>query len=335
MKTYRITGLGNAIVDSLARADEDVLRTNDIAKGIMQLVDRDRARVLGEIINNARQVAGGSAANTIVTLAELGITTAFIGKTKDDRFGRLFAEGMRNHGVHFTTPPAPDSLEEDTAHSVILITPDGERSMNTYLGVAPFITDDDMEEEILAQTDWLYIEGYLWDQEQQKAACRKAIRMVAQAGGKIALTLSDPFCVERHRDSFLELVEEVDLVFANEEELLSLYQTKDFEAASGRMERASKLAAITRGAKGATILENGQRWHVPALENVELVDTTGAGDAFAAGYLYGHLHNQPHSVAGRLGCVAAAHVIEVIGGRSEADMRVSLARIQPARYEQS
>jgi sugar/nucleoside kinase (ribokinase family) len=313
---YDVVGIGNAIVDVIARCDDAFLAARNLKKGSMQLIGTDAVRELYGAIGPAVEISGGSAANTIVGVASLGGKAAFIGKVADDELGRIFAHDIRAAGVTFDTPPAKGSLP--TARSLILVTPDGERTMNTFLGVSPELDGGAIKAETVAAGKIVYLEGYLFDREEAKAAFRQAAEIAAKAGRQVALTLSDGFCVDRHRDAFRALVKDkVDILFANESEITSLYQTSSFDEAAKEAARDVKLAVLTRSAKGAVIHGDGKSVAVAAVPVPKVVDTTGAGDLYAAGFLYGHANGLPLETCGKLGSLAAAEIISHVGARPE------------------
>ncbi len=311
---YDVAGLGNAIVDVIARIEDSFLLTHGIAKGGMTLIDAHRAKALEDAIADATITPGGSAANTIAGIASFGARGAFIGRVHDDWLGEGFAGGTKAIGVHYDTPFAKDGAP--TARSVILVTPDGQRSMNTYLGASVEMDENDIDEAMIAASKILYIEGYLWDSDSLKGAVRRAIAAARKADTLVAFTCSDSFCVGRFRAEFIELIEtEIDIVFANESELTALYETDDFDAAFQQARATGKLFAITRSEKGAVIAQ-GQAVHlIDAAPVAAVVDTTGAGDQFAAGFLTGIARGASLDVAGRMGALAAAEVISHIGPR--------------------
>lgn len=321
MKRFQIVGIGNAMVDVIAYADERFLAANGIGKGIMQLIDMDRAVDLYAKIGPAREVSGGSAANTIAGAAQLGGRTAYVGKVKDDQLGAIFAHDLRAQGAVYETPLAVAGAGHETGRCIILVTPDGERSMNTYLGWSEFLSPADIDEGQMAQAEWIYLEGYRFDGPDSHEAFAKAIRACKGAGGKVSVTLSDPFCVERHRDAFRRMIrDDVDLLFANRAELLSMYQTTDFAAALKAAAADVELLACTEGAQGAHVCIGGQHWHVPAIPT-QIVDATGAGDLFAGAFLWGLSNRYDPETCGRMGCIAASEVISHLGARPEADLR--------------
>lgn len=319
-KKFQVVGIGNAMVDVLASATDAFLSSNGIDKGIMQLTDRERGVELYGLIGPAKEISGGSAANTIAGIAHLGGATAYVGKVKDDQLGAIFAHDLRAQGATYETPLAPSSHEAETGRCIVLVTPDGERSMNTYLGVTEFLSPDDIDEDQMAQADWIYLEGYRFDGPDSVAAFDKAIAACTGAGGRISLTLSDPFCVGRHRDAFRKLIKDhVDLLFCNRAEILSMYETDDFDAALAMAGAELEIVACTDSENGAHILSHGQRWHAPAMP-VQMVDATGAGDLFAGAFLWALTNGHDLETCGRMGCVAASEVISHIGARPEADL---------------
>ncbi|MCE8441446.1 adenosine kinase [Rhodovulum sulfidophilum] len=319
-KTYHVVGIGNALVDVLAHAGEDFLAEHGVEKGIMQLIDTERAVELYGRIGPAQEISGGSAANTIAGIAHLGGRTAYVGKVKDDQLGKIFAHDLRAQGADFATPMAPGSDEGETGRCIILVTPDGERSMNTYLGLSERLSAADIDAAQIADAEWIYLEGYRFDGDESHAAFAKAIAAAKAAGGKVALTLSDPFCVDRHRDAFRRMIrEDVDLLFANRAEMLSMYQTEVFDEALAQAAAEIELVACTDSADGAHILSGEGRWHAPAVAT-RVVDATGAGDLFAGAFLWGLTQGHDLESCGRMGCVAASEIISHIGARAEADL---------------
>lgn len=322
MKRLHVTGIGNALVDILARVDDAFLAENGVQKGIMQLIDTARATELYADMGPAHEVSGGSAANTIAGLGMLGARAAYVGKVRDDQLGRIFAHDIRSLGVEYATSMPPEAPgESETGRCYVLVTPDGERSMNTYLGVSADLSPDDIDETQIAESDWIYLEGYRFDGFDSQEAFRKAIAAAKAAGTKVSITLSDPFCIERWRPEFLRMArEEIDLLFANEHELQSLYETDDLDAACARAREEIPLTACTLGPEGVRILNKERDLTTPAAPATR-VDATGAGDLFAAGFLYGLTHGADLETAGRMGCVAAGEVISHIGARPEADLK--------------
>ncbi|NNE87281.1 MAG: adenosine kinase [Silicimonas sp.] len=321
MSKFDVVGIGNAMVDILSRCDDANLGTLDVDKGIMQLIDMPRAVDLYARIGPAKEISGGSAANTIAVIAALGGKTAYVGKVKDDQLGHIFAHDLRAQGAVYETPLAPSDAADETGRCIVLVTPDGERSMNTYLGVTEHLGPDDINEAQIADAKIIYLEGYRFDGPESHAAFAKAIKAAKAHGAMVSLTLSDPFCVERHRDAFRQMiVDGVDVLFSNRVELLSMYETEDFEVALTQASHEVKILACTHSEHGAHILSGGERWHAPA-DPVEIVDATGAGDAFAGAFLWALVREYPLEVCGRMGCVAASEMISHIGARPEANLK--------------
>jgi adenosine kinase len=322
---FDVLGIGNAIVDVIARAEEDFLARQKMHKGGMALIDEARAESIYDAMGPAVEISGGSAANTIVGVAGFGGRGAFIGKVKDDELGRTFAHDIRAAGVAFDTAPAADG--PSTARCYVLVTPDGERTMNTYLGAAQDLHPNDVDADMIAAAAITYLEGYLWDPPHAKDAFRKAATIAHGAGRKVALTLSDAFCVDRYRAEFVELIRTgtVDLVFANERELLSLYQTADYDTAVRALRADARLAVVTRSEKGCVVVDKTDALGVPASRVERVVDATGAGDLFAAGFLFGMARGRDHRTSARLGVLAATEVIQHIGARPEVSLK-DLAR---------
>jgi adenosine kinase len=314
---YDVLGIGNAIVDVLARAEEDFLLGQGMRKGTMALIDEARARAIYEAMGPAVEMSGGSAANTVVGVAGLGARAAFVGKVKADGLGQAFSHDIRAAGVAFDTAPAADG--PSTGRCYVLVTPDGERTMNTYLGAAQDLHPNDIDADTIAASRIVYLEGYLWDPKNAKESFLKAAKIAHGAGRKVALSLSDAFCVDRWREEFLELMRSrtVDLIFANEGELHSLYQTAEFETAIAALRKDIDTAVITRSEQGCLVLGPDGIEAVPAFPVDRVVDTTGAGDLFAAGFLSGLARGADDRVCGRLGALAAAEVIGHLGARPE------------------
>jgi fructokinase len=317
--TLDIIGIGNAIVDVQARAEEDFLTKHGLNKGAMRLIDANTAETLYAAMGPGVESSGGSAANTCAVAAALGARVGYLGKVAADPLGEVFAHDIRAAGVHFPTPPLDGDVS--TARCLILVTPDGQRTMNTFLGAAVHFAEADADAAEVARAGILYLEGYLFDPPAAQAAFRAAARAAHEAGRRVALTLSDPFCVHRHRDAFREFVRtEADILFANEAEILALYETEDFAEAARRAAEEVELAALTRSERGSVLLSNGAR-HEVAAEPAKVVDTTGAGDAYAAGVLAALARGLDLSECGRWGSVAAAEVIGHFGARPQSDLR--------------
>jgi len=312
-----VLAVGNAIVDVLAQVDDAFLQQHGMAKAHMTLIDAARAEAIYAAMPAAKvRMSGGSAANTAAGIAMLGGSVRFVGRLRDDELGQAFSQDIRKIGVAFDTLPATDGPA--TARCLILVTPDAQRTMNTYLGACAEMTPDDIDANAVAEAKVTYLEGYLWDQPRAKEAMRKAMRLTHEAGGKVAMTLSDAFCVERHRAEFLHLVEHnIDILFANESEITALYQSKDFDGALQHVRQHVEVAALTRSEKGSVIIA-GQSVHIiDAVPGVSVVDTTGAGDLYAAGFLHGYTQHFDLHACGRLGSLCAAEVISHVGARPQ------------------
>lgn len=319
-----VTGIGNAIVDVIAHAtDADIARLS-ISKGSMTLIDEARAAALYAEMAPAREISGGSVANSIAGVAALGGTAGYVGKIRNDQLGEVFAHDIRAAGVSFTTPAA--SSGASTARCLILVTPDGQRTMSTYLGACVGLGPEDIDEALIARSKVTYIEGYLWDPPRAKEAILRAAQLAHQHQRKVALSLSDAFCVDRHRSEFNRLLDDhVDILFANESEALSLTQASSFEAAVTALRGRADVCVVTRGALGASVLSRDELVHVPAEPIEKLVDTTGAGDLFAAGFLYGHTHGRSLAHSARIGALCAAEIISHYGARPEQSLRELVA----------
>lgn len=320
MSRYDVVGVGNALVDILSHCEDAFLSENGVEKGIMQLIDADRAVELYGVMGPATEASGGSAANTIAGAAMLGAKTAYFGKVKNDQLGAIFAHDIRALGVTYETPLAPRDEAHETGRCMVLVTPDGERSMNTYLGVSEALGPEDIDADICAAADWLYLEGYRFDGPASVAAFDKAIEACHGGGGRVSITLSDPFCVDRHRDAFRKLIaDSTELLFANEHELMSLYETDELDVAMTRVAEDVDIAAVTVGARGAYVVTRAETIHVPTAAT-KVVDATGAGDLFAAGFLAGLTSGRDLATCASMGCVAAGEVISHIGPRPEANL---------------
>lgn len=316
---FDVCGVGNAIVDVLAQSDERFLTRHQLNKGTMTLVDEKRAHELYAAMGPAMEVSGGSAANTMVGIASLGGRAAFIGKVKSDQLGEVFNHDIRAAGVDFRARPANGGAS--TARCLIFVTPDAQRTMQTFLGISTELSSDDIDPEAIGGAQITYLEGYLFDLPPAKQAFVKAAELAHAAGRKVALTLSDPFCVDRHRAAFRHLIEgHIDILFANEAEILSLYQAKTFDDALQQVRGHCDVAALTRSEKGAVIASKREVHVIDADKVPKVVDTTGAGDLFAAGFLYGITHGKDLAAAGRIGAICAAEVISHYGARPEASL---------------
>jgi sugar/nucleoside kinase (ribokinase family) len=324
MQDHDVVAIGNAIVDIIGRCDDAFLAAHGRVKGSMQLVNAPTVEKLYGAMGPGIEISGGSAANTTAGVASFDGRAGFIGKVASDQFGQVFRHDIRAAGVTFDTAPAGDG--EPTGRSLILVTPDGQRTMNTFLGVSPHLGNGEVDADLIRSARILYLEGYLFDRPDAKAAFRQAADIAAKAGRQVALSLSDPFCVDRHRAEFLELVSKsVDILFANEAEVTSLYETASFDAAAERVRADTRLAALTRSEKGSVILGGGEAVAVPAAPVDAVVDTTGAGDLYAAGFLFGVARGMALETAGRLGSLAAAEAISHIGARPQVPL-AELAR---------
>jgi len=326
MQHHDVVGIGNAIVDIIARCDDAFLAQHGCSKGAMQLVDAQMVAKLYEAMGPAVEISGGSVANTMTGIASFGGKAGFIGKVAQDQFGTVFTHDIRSAGVTFTTPAAAAG-SDPTACSLILVTPDGQRTMNTFLGVSPQLGGGEIDTELIRSARIVYLEGYLFDRPEAKSAFRQAAAIAGKAGRQVALSLSDAFCVERHRAEFMSLIHaQVDILFANEAEICSLYQLDDFDAALQAVRRHSQVAALTRGVRGSVIVAGDEVHVVDACPVKSLVDTTGAGDLYAAGFLVGLSRGLDLAACGRLGSLAAAEVISHIGARPATPLAKLLER---------
>ncbi|NQV99052.1 MAG: adenosine kinase [Rhodospirillales bacterium] len=317
---FDVLGIGNAMVDVIAQTSDAFLAENNLLKGAMSLVDADTSQRLYDKSGPGMECSGGSAGNTVSCLASLGARAAFVGKVFDDQLGRVFAHDIRALGVHFETTPALSG--PPTATCLVLVTADAERTMQTFLGACIGLGPDDIVEDEIAAAAVTYMEGYLWDPEDAKAAFLKAAGIAHGAGREVSLSLSDPFCVDRHRDEFRDLVSNhVDILFANEDEIMSLYQVASFDEALQAVRNECKIAALTRSEKGSVIIA-GDDVHIVDAETVDrVVDTTGAGDAYAAGFLHGYTAGRDLATAARIGSICAAEVISHIGARAQVNLK--------------
>ncbi len=318
---YDVIAIGNAIVDVMAPCDEATIERLGMARGGMMLIDTDRARELYDAMGPAKEISGGSAANTLAGLAALGADCAFIGQVAADQLGEVFAHDIRAAGIDYATAPRPG--EPPTARCLIFVTPDGQRTMNTFLGASQFLPAEALDAGLIADAAVLYLEGYLWDPEEPRAAMRLAIAAAQDAGRKVAFTLSDAFVIDRHGDDFRALVAAgaIDILFANEHELAALTGEADFEAGLAALTDKVPVLVVTRSENGAVAVAGGERAQVAAEPVARVIDTTGAGDLFAAGFLFGHVRGKPLAECLRLGAICAAEVISHYGARPEADLR--------------
>ena len=317
---YDVIAIGNAIVDVVASCSDELIDELGLNKGGMTLVDEDQARDLYDAMGPAREISGGSAANTLAGLSALGAQCAFVGQVADDQLGTVFAHDIRAVGIDFDTPARAG--QPSTARCLIFVTPDGQRTMNTFLGASQFLPATALDEEAIGGAGILYLEGYLWDPEEPRAAMRRAIERARAAGRKVAFTLSDGFVIARHGDDFRKLIADglIDILFANEAELAALTGADDFEAGLAQLAPQVPVLVVTRSEKGAVAVAQGERAQVAAEPVAHVVDTTGAGDLFAAGFLFGHVRGEPLATCLRRGAIAAAEIISHYGARPEADL---------------
>ncbi|MCZ8019002.1 adenosine kinase [Novosphingobium sp.] len=319
--TTDVIAIGNAIVDVMAPCADDLIDQLGLTRGGMTLVDTERAKALYDAMGPAREISGGSAANTLAGLAALGAKCAFIGQVADDQLGEVFAHDIRAGGIAFDV--AARAGDPPTARCLIFVTPDGQRTMNTFLGASQFLPAAALNDEAIAAAKVLYLEGYLWDPEEPRAAMRRAIAAARNAGRQVAFTLSDAFVIDRHGDDFRALIAEgqIDILFANHVELAALTGLDDFDAGIAALEDKVPVLVVTRSEHGAVAVSSGQRAEVPAEPVVRVVDTTGAGDLFAAGFLYGHVNERPLRECLTLGAICAGEIISHFGARPEADLK--------------
>lgn len=318
---YDVIAIGNAIVDVMAPCEDADIERLGLAKGGMTLVDTARAQELYDAMGPAREISGGSAANTLAGLAALGAKCAFIGQVADDQLGEVFAHDIRAGGIDFQTPTRAD--EPPTARCLIFVSPDGQRTMNTFLGASQFLPAEALDDAQIASASVLYLEGYLWDPEEPRKAMRRAIAAARSAGRKVAFTLSDAFVISRHGDDFRALIADgqIDILFANEHELAALTGVADFHAGLEQLAAKVPTVVVTRSENGAHAISDGEHAHVPAEPIDKVIDTTGAGDLFAAGFLYGYVRNKPLAESLTLGAVCAAEIISHYGARPEANLQ--------------
>lgn len=315
-KKYKVVGIGNAIVDILANVEDDFLKAHNLDKGAMKIVDEFEMKKLCSCIKAVKKMSGGSAANTIAALSFLGNPVAFIGRVGNDILGKLFEEDLKSMGVKYCMLKA-DS-RKPTACCVVLTTPDAQRTMNTFLGVSGFLNPEDIDEAVISQSEIIYLEGYLWDSEEAKRAFKKAIIIALETGGKVSLSLSDSFCVDRHRNEFLSLIRDhVDVLFANEEEIKALFETKNLKSALYDCMKLKNICVITRSEKGSIIVSKGKVSTIPAEKGISVIDTTGAGDLYAAGFFHGLVRGMSLETCGRMGSIIAAEILGQFGARLE------------------
>jgi sugar/nucleoside kinase (ribokinase family) len=319
-RAVEVLGLGNSLVDIIATTHDDYLIAQNMQKGAMTLIDEPRAESLYAARVSPTIMSGGSAANTVVGVGSLGVGSAYIGKVRDDALGRHFTDDIRATGVDYSTTHATDGPA--TGRCFVYVTPDGERTMNTYLGASTYLSPPDVDEALVRSAGIIYLEGYMWDRPAAKAAFQKAAAIAHSAGARVSLTLSDSFCVDRFRGEFLDLMRsgQVDTIFSNTEEVLSLYQTADFDAALAQLRAEGVVGIVTRSEKGSVVLWESDTREVPAFHIDRVVDTTGAGDLFAAGFLAGMARNADYYVCGRLGALAAAEIIQHLGARPQVNL---------------
>lgn len=325
-KTLDVVAIGNAIVDVIARIDDAFLATHGVERGAMTLIDDTRSEALYDAMPPGLEMSGGSAGNTAAGLAALGARTGYIGKVRDDVLGKVFRHDITAQGVRFETASAADG--PPTARCLVLVTPDAQRSMNTHLGACANLTPDDVDPTMIAEAQVVYLEGYLWDPPQAKEAFLKAAKIAHENGGKVALSLSDSFCVDRHRAEFQELVRHhVDILFANEQEIVSLFEVSSFDEALQKVRFEVETAALTRSDKGSVVMHRDEVHVLDAEPADRVVDSTGAGDLYAAGFLYGYTQGKDVATCGRLGGLCAAEIISHYGARPEADLKKLAARL--------
>ncbi|MBX7491748.1 adenosine kinase [Qipengyuania sp. 1NDW9] len=322
---YDVVAIGNAIVDVMAPCEDELIDELDLAKGGMTLVDTERAKELYSAMGRATEISGGSAANTLAGMAALGAQCAFIGQVAKDQLGEIFAHDIRAVGIDFDTQPREG--DPPTARCLIFVTPDGERTMNTFLGASQFLPPAALDEDLIASAGVLYLEGYLWDPEEPRSAMRRAIEVARNAGRKVAFTASESFVIDRHGDDFRALIEEgqIDILFVNEHELATLTGEEDFDTGLDMIKDKVPVLVATRSAKGAVAIQNGERAQVAAEPIAKVVDTTGAGDLFAAGFLTGHTRGKDLETCLKMGAICAGEIISHIGARSEKDLKALVA----------
>ncbi len=315
-KEIDVVAIGNAIVDVLVNSQDSFLQNNSLAKGSMTLVEEEKAEELYLASGTGLKSSGGSAANTLAGLSILGNKAGFIGRVKNDQLGEIFTNDICSTGAIYTTPPIKDG--PSTARCLILVTPDAQRTMCTYLGASVYLNPEDLDLSLVRKAKILYLEGYLWDHPQAKKAFITSAEECKSSGGLVALSLSDSFCIERHRESFQELVGNyIDILFANESEIISLYQSENFEDAQKKIKEKCDIAVLTRGEKGSVIISNGGEYYVKSYNLGKLIDTTGAGDLYASGFLHGYINHKDLETCGHMGSICAGHIVTQLGPRSQ------------------
>mgnify|MGYP001265241228 CR=1 FL=1 len=318
--TFEVVGIGNAIVDVVAKVDESFLEKRNLTKGSMTLINDDQSIELYKSIKVEKESSGGSAANTLAGIAQLGANVGFIGRVKDDNLGKTFTEDLRSSGANFQTPPQINGAS--TARCMIFVTPDAQRTMCTFLGTSVDLEPKDLDLSMVANTSVLYLEGYLWDNISAKDAFITASKLCKNSGGKVALSLSDSFCVKRHQESFIDLVENhVDILFANEDEIKSLYTRKDFNEILVYLQKKCKVSAITLGESGSIIITEKETFNIKSYKFGPTIDTTGAGDLYAGGFLYGYTTGKSISHCGHIGSICAGHIVTQLGSRSNISLK--------------
>ncbi len=318
-KKYDVVGIGNAIVDILANVEEDFLIKQNLKKGIMKLIDESEARRLHDSVNVIKKVSGGSAANTIVGLLFLGNTVAFIGKIRDDDLGKSFEHELKVLRINYCTLKARRG--KATASCLVLTTPDAQRTMNTCLGISGSLGAGDIDEAVISESKITYLEGYLWDKQEAREASMKAVKVAQKTGGKVALSLSDPYCVDRHRREFLDLVENfTDIIFANQDEIKSLFEVNTLNEAISRCSGTKNICAVTRSEKGSVIIYGDEIHTIPTEKNIKVVDTNGAGDLYASGFIHGLINGMDLASCGRIGSITAAEAVGHLGARPEVSL---------------
>ena len=325
-KNIDLIGLGNAIVDIIVNVDDKFLEINNLEKGSMNLINSDESQKLLKTCKVIKQISGGSSANTVVCLSELGNNVQFIGRIKNDQFGDFFSSDIKKSKTKFNTPPTKEG--PPTAHSIILITPDAQRTMCTYLGASVEFEPKDIDLSVLKDCKYLYLEGYLWDSELAKNAFLQASQIAKQSNSKIILSLSDSFCVDRHRESFLELIENyVDIVFCNESEILSLFKKDKLSTCQDDLSALCELVIVTRGSNGSLIINNNDVQVIKSIKNCKVIDTTGAGDIYAGGFIHGLINNYPLKKCGELGSICAGNIITQLGSRSNIKLKELISSV--------